>query len=394
MIPDYYEFYNSVKMISGKDSLASLTSELARIGVKKPMIVTDKGVMGAGLITHVEDQFAGSEAKIGAVYDDTPVDSSIDAVNKIAAIYREKGCDGILAVGGGSAIDTAKGVNIVISEKTDDLLKFSGNNRIRAKMHPFVVIPTTAGTGSEVTMAAVIANPKLNVKMQFTSPLILPDFTLVDPKMTQTMPPHITAATGMDAMTHVVESVMSLQRNPISDAFAFMGIELVRDNLLAAVTDGSNEDARYGMANAALIAGVAFSNAMVGVVHAVAHALGGVCHVPHGVANAIILPHGMRFNLPVCKETLAELLLPLAGPDVYGATAEKDRAEKSIETIVLLNRSLNEACGMPVTLKDAKVDKAKLEEVATVAMCDGAANFNPIEVEYKDALSILEAAYE
>lgn len=394
MIPDYYEYYNSVKMISGKGALSSLTMELARIGVKKPIIVTDKGVMGAGLIKHVEQQFEVSDAEIGAIYDDTPIDSSIEAVNEIANIYREKGCDGILAVGGGSAIDTAKGVNIVISENADDLLKFSGNNRVRAKMKPFVVIPTTAGTGSEVTMAAVIANPALNVKMQFTSPLILPDFTLVDSKMTQTMPPHITAATGMDAMTHVVEASMSLQKNPISDSFACMAIELIRDNLLTAVKDGNNEEARYAMANAALIAGVAFSNAMVGVVHALAHALGGVCHVPHGVANALILPHGMRFNLPVCDEVLSELLLPLSGPDVYAATPAMERAEKSIEAIEDLNRSLNKACGLPITLKEAKVDKARLEEVAYKAICDGAANFNPIEIEYDDALSILKAAYE
>lgn len=393
MIPDYFEFYNSVKMIAGKGALASLTTELAQIGVRKPIIVTDKGVMGAGLINHVVQQFEASDAEIGAIYDDTPIDSSIEAVSEIARIYREKGCDGILAVGGGSAIDTAKGVNIVISENTDDLLKFSGNNRIRARMQPFVVIPTTAGTGSEVTMAAVIANPELNVKMQFTSPLILPDFTLVDPKMTQTMPPHITAATGMDAMTHVVECFMSLQRNPVSDAFAHMAIELIRDNLLTAVKDGKNEEARYAMANAAMIAGVAFSNAMVGVVHALAHALGGVCHLPHGVANAIMLPHGMRYNLSVCEDALAELLLPLAGPDVYAATPEGERAERSIETIVALNKSLNKACGMPTTLKEAKIEQARLEDVARVAISDGAANFNPIEIGYDDALAILKAAY-
>ena len=173
-----------------------------------------------------------------------------------------------------------------------------------------------------------------------------------------------------------------------------MAIELIRDHLLEAVKHGDNEDARYGMANAALVAGVAFSNAMVGVVHALAHALGGVCHVPHGVANAIMLPHGMRFNLPVCRDALSELLLPLAGPEIYAATPIDRRAEKSIEIIASLNRNLNRASNMPITLKEARVDRARLEDVAYTAISDGAANFNPIEIGYHDALSLLRAAYE
>lgn len=395
MVPSYYEFYNSVKIISGLEALDSLPSELLRLGVKQPIIITDKGVVNAGLIDIVKASFSnGDGAAIGAVYDDTPVDSSIHAVNEIATIYRDKGCDGIIAVGGGSAIDTAKGVNIVLSEDADDLLKFTGNNRVRATMKPFVVIPTTGGTGSEVTMAAVIANPDMNVKMQFVTPLMLPDFAVLDPRMTKTMPPHITAATGMDALTHVVEALMSLQRNPISDVFAFSAIEMIMANLPDAVREGENPESRLAMSNAALLAGVAFSNAMVGVVHAVAHALGGVCHVPHGMANSIILPFGMEYNLSKVGDALADMLLPLAGPEVYAKTSAKDRAMKSVEAIRALGRELNELCGLPLTLKEARVPEDKLEEVAWVAVNDGAANFNPIQIEYEDALAILRKAYQ
>ncbi|MDY6822387.1 MAG: iron-containing alcohol dehydrogenase [Thermodesulfobacteriota bacterium] len=395
MVPSYYEYYNSVKIISGLEALDSLPAELLRLGVRRPILITDKGVMNAGLIDIVKASFSnGDGAVIGAIYDDTPIDSSIHAVNEIAAIYRENGCDAIVAVGGGSAIDTAKGVNIVLSEDADDLLKFTGNNRVRATMKPFVVIPTTGGTGSEVTMAAVIANPDLNVKMQFVTPLMLPDFAVLDPRMTMTMPPHITAATGMDALTHVVESFMSLQCNPISNSFAFSAIELIMANLVKAVKEGDNMEYRLAMSNAALLAGVAFSNAMVGVVHSVAHALGGVCHVPHGMANSIILPHGMAYNLSMVEDVVAEMLLPLAGPEVYAKTPRKDRAMKSIETVKALARELNELCGLPLTLKEARVPEEKLEEVAWVAVNDGAANFNPVQIEYEDALEILRKAYQ
>jgi len=393
MIPKYFEYFNSVKVVAGKQALARLPEELLRLGVKKPILVTDKGVVNAGLVKVVEENVTGSGVSIGAVYDDTPVDSSIHAVNAIAAIYRETGCDSIIAVGGGSAIDTAKGVNIVLSENTDDLLKFTGNNRVRAVMKPFVVIPTTGGTGSEVTMAAVIANPDLGVKMQFTTPLMLPDFTILDPRMTKTMPPKITAATGMDAMTHAVETFMSIQRNPVSDAFAWSAIELLVENLPRAVTDGADEDVRLAVATAAMLAGVAFSNSMVGVVHAVAHALGGVCHLPHGIANAIILPFGMEFNLAKARDVLSDMLLVLAGPEVFAATPKKQRAEKSIAAVRDLIKTLNRTSGLPVCLEQAGVPKNKLEKVARIAVGDGAANFNPIEIEYEDALNILNRAY-
>lgn len=151
---------------------------------------------------------------------------------------------------------------------------------------------------------------------------------------------------------------------------------------------------RLAMSNAALLAGVAFSNAMVGVVHSVAHALGGVCHVPHGMANSIILPHGMAYNLSMVEDVVAEMLLPLAGPEVYAKTPRKDRAMKSIETVKALARELNELCGLPLTLKEARVPEEKLEEVAWVAVNDGAANFNPVQIEYEDALEILRKAYQ
>lgn len=399
VIPEYYEFFNSVKVISGYKALETIPFELGRLGAKRPIIITDKGVAQAGLIKHVVDSFGGTDTVIGAIYDETPQDSSNVVVNQIADIYRAQKCDSIIAVGGGSAIDTAKGVNIVITENSDDLLKFMGNYRLSKPMKPFVVIPTTAGTGSEVTMVAVIANPEKNVKMVFTSELLLPKFAILDPRMTVSMPPKITAATGMDAFTHAVEAFIGTQKNPISDAFAAAAMELIRNNIVTAVSDGGNKDVRLAMANAALLAGLAFSNSMVGIVHATAHATGGVCHVPHGIANSILLPYGLEFYIgksdksPKTKEYIEALLLHVAGPEIYVQTPPAERAAKSIATIRNITGELKKLCGLPVRLSEAGVTEDKLESIAKTALNDGALSMSPVEVSFEEALSVLKAAY-
>jgi len=396
VIPEYYEFFNSVKIISGYKALETIPFELGRLGAQRPIIITDKGVSQAGLIQQVVASFGGTDTVIGAVFDETPQDSSSVVVNHIAAIYRAQHCDSIIAVGGGSAIDTAKGVNIVITEDTDDLLKFEGNYRLNKPMKPLVVIPTTAGTGSEVTMVAVIANPEKNVKMSFTSDLLLPKLAVLDPRMTMSMPPKITAATGMDALTHAVEAYIGPQKNPISDAFASAAMELIRHNLIPAVTDGSNKDIRLAMANAAMLAGLAFSNSMVGVVHATAHATGGVCHVPHGIANSILLPYGLEFYLEKSSQVQAyieTLLLPLAGPDIYVQTPPGERAAKAVTTIRTMSNELKKLCGLPTRLSEAGVTEDQLDSIAEKAINDGAISFSPVEVSLEEARKILKAAF-
>ncbi len=395
-LPKYYEFFNSVKIVSGYKALESMSYELDLLGAKMPIIITDKGVTKAGLVENVVNSFGGTNIKIGAVYDDTPVDSSNVAVNEIASIYRQQGCDSIIAVGGGSVIDTAKGVNIVISEETDDLMKFTGNNRLTKPMKPFIVIPTTAGTGSEVTMAAVIANPSKNIKMQFTSPLILPKLAVLDPVMTVSMPPKITAATAMDALTHAVEAYIGPQKNPVSDAFAFSAIEMINENIESAVKNGSDKDIRLAMANAALLAGVAFANSMCGIVHALAHATGALCHVPHGIANAILLPHGLEFYIKKSPETekrIGKLLRLLATPEDYAKVPVGERSKSTVAAISSINGNLNKLCGIPLTLSQAGVTKDKLEAIAQATINDGTISFSPVEVSYQEALEVLQAAF-
>jgi alcohol dehydrogenase len=393
MIPAYYEYYNPVKILSGHKALENIPFELEGMGVSRPLIIADQGVVNAGLVKIVLRAFDGSGMSAAAIFDQTPPDSSNLVVNETARIYRENNCDSLIAVGGGSVLDTAKGVNIVITENTDDLMEFVGAERLKKKMRPFIAVPTTSGTGSEVTLVAVIANVEKACKMAFTSYMLFPDVAILDTRMTLTVPAKITAATGMDAMTHAVEAYSCLQKNPLSDAFAFAAIDLIRNNLITAVTEPSNQQARLAMANASLMAGSAFSNSMVGIVHGMGHACGGVSHVPHGMAMAILLPHGMEYNQEKVGDYYAELLLPLAGAEEYTHTLPEKRAARSIQIIRQYNLNLNKLTGMPVTLKDAGVKREDLPQIARTATGDGSLIFNPVEAEYNDILEILKSAY-
>lgn len=392
MIPKYYEFYCPVKILCGHKALPNLPYELSQLGARRPLIVTDQGVKGAGLLDKVTAVFAGSACEVGAIYDRTPVDSSVAVVNELTALYRDKGCDALVAVGGGSPIDTAKGVNILVSEGADDLMQFQGVDRLTRPPRPLVVVPTTSGTGSEATAAAVISDPARGVKMPFMDNRLYPQVAILDPVMTLTMPPKITAATGMDALTHAVEAYYCLGKNPVSDAFAVAAIELLIDQLVPCVQDGSDPEARLAVANAALLAGIAFSNSMVGVVHSLAHACGGVAHVPHGVANAILLPYGMEQNLDKVDGIIAELA-PILGASLGPDASEREWAEGAVAAVRELGERLHGLCGLPRRLGDAGVEEHQLEAIARAALNDGAMTYNPEAVTYEDALAVLRRAY-
>lgn len=390
MVPSYYEFHCSVKILCGRKALANLPHELSSLGAAKPLVITDKGVVAAGLLKRLLRAFKDAGTTTGPIFDETPVDSGVSVVNRIAGIYRAEGCDAIVALGGGSVMDTAKGVNIVISEGSEDLAAFQGVDRLSATMKPLIAIPTTAGTGSEVTSAAVIFDDvDSKEKIALVSARLMPHVAIVDPALMETMPPRVTAATGMDALTHAVEAATGVQKNPMSDAFASAAIRMVAAQLVPAVEDGGNGDARLAMANAALLAGIAFSNSMVGVVHALAHATGAICHVPHGVANGILLPHGMRYNLEARRDAYAEIA-DMAG--ISGNTT-KARADGAVAWVEGLQSKLNRLCEFPTRLRDVGVAEADLEKIANVAQNDGSITYNPTEADAADLLGILRGAW-
>lgn len=390
-LPGYYEFVCPVKILSGNQALSNLPYEIELLGASQALVITDKGVVGAGLLDRVQAVFEGSDCAMAAVFDETPVDSSDQVVAQVAQLFRDAGCDCLVAVGGGSCMDTAKGANIMLTEETDDLLAFQGSERTTKPTKPFIAIPTTAGTGSEVTSAAVIANVSKCLKMSFVSVRLYPDVAILDPKMTLTVPPKLTAATGMDALTHAVEAYYCLQKNPVSDAYAMAAIRLIMDNLVPCVENGDNADARLAMANAALLAGISFSNSMVGMVHSLAHGAGAVAHVPHGVANSIFLPWGVEHNIDKRADFIAELA-PTMGI-IPSSSDAKEQARAVVSTLRNLTARLNALCGLPLTLRDAGVSEDKLERIAKTAINDGSLAMNPEEVSYDEALEIIRKAF-
>jgi len=390
-LPSYYEFYNPVKINAGKEALETIPYELKMLNAERALIITDKGIVAAGLLNVLKQSFKDSELVIAAVFDDTPPDSSVKTVNQIAEIFNVNNCNSLIALGGGSVIDTAKAVNILISENDTDLSKYMGADRLKSPQKPLVVVPTTSGTGSELTSVAVISDTEKNVKMPFTSGLLLPKVAVLDPRMTLGLPPKITAAVGMDAMTHAVESFSCLQKNPFSDAYAVAAIRLIRDNLITVVKESKNVDARFAMANASAMAGAAFSNSMVGAVHAIGHACGAVAHVHHGNVMAILLPWVMRFNSDKVGHLYAGLL-PFLDKDFNPEHSTEQKAEKVIDIIVQLNADLNQLTGMPDNLSSLGVEKEQLPEIADKAMNDGAMIPNPKELSRNDVLDILNKA--
>lgn len=390
----YFEFQNAVKLLCGEGSLERIPSELSHLGAgKSPLLLSDAVLAKIGVLAQVQQAMRDEGCPADDVFTDIPVDSSLATVNAIAALYRSRQCDSIVAVGGGSVIDTAKGVRLVLSQDTDDILSLSGVESLTRGRHiPFVVVPTTAGTGSECTGVAVIRNDASGVKMEFLSPFVEPDVAVIDPRMTLGLPPQATASTGMDALCHAIEACTCLQSNPLSHAYGTAAIRLIAPNIVEATRNGRNKQARFAMALASTMAGIAFSNSMVGAVHAIGHALGGVCHVPHAIAMAILLPHVMRYNLSHCAEGYAELLPCLIGMDAAFATPVGERAVAAIEAVEGLNRQLHEASGLPLRLRDAGVGPESFSRVAQVAIDDGSLIVNPRAADEGRIAAILQQA--
>lgn len=402
MLPDYYEFCCRVKIVAGHDALEKIPLLLAEMGSKKPLIITDQGVAAAGLVDIVVNALRDG-VTIGGIADNVPPDSDLKVVNQLAGLYRDNACDAIIAVGGGSVMDTAKGVNIVVSENATDLMAFSGAGALKRRLKPLVAVPTTAGTGSEVTLVAVIKDHEKHLKMLFTSYFLLPSVSILDSRMTMTMPPFITAMTGMDALSHAVEGYYCLQKNPLSDAHSLAAVNMIHKYLPAVTKNPADKEGRLAMAVGACLAGISFSNSMVGIVHNLGHATGAVCGVPHGICMAILLPYGLEYNMHKCGDMIAELLLPMAGEEVYLKTSRAERAEKVVSMIRKMNQELNAITGgrHPRCLQEVKdrdgrpvVPRNILPEIARAALLDGATIYNPEDQDYDDNLLVLEAAWE
>lgn len=394
MNPPYFEYQNAVKLLCGQNALDRIPDELRHLGSSRPLLLSDAVLTKIGVTSQVSDVMAAEGCPPAETFTDIPVDSSLEVVNRIAKLYREAGCDSLVAVGGGSVIDTAKGTRLVLSQDGDDILSLSGvENLTRGKHVPFIVVPTTAGTGSECTGVAVIRNDAQGVKMEFLSPFVEPDVAVLDARMTLRLPARATASTGMDALVHAIEACTCLQGNPLSTAHGTAAIRLIAENLPIATRKGSDTEARLCMAIAATMAGIAFSNSMVGAVHAIGHALGGICHVPHAEAMTILLPHVMRCNLSHAAEGYADLLPYMIGWEQAAAIPAPERAEAMITAVEKLIATLHECTGLPTRLRDVGVEESAFSRIAEGAVNDGALIVNPRMLSEEQVIEILKQAY-
>lgn len=374
----YFEFYNPVKICAGADALGNLLYEAHTLGMQKPLLLTDETLTKLGVVKKFREITGLTDC---VVFDRVPADSSVHTVNEIAKLFREKGCVGIIALGGGSVLDTAKGVKLLLSQRKDDILGLMGcENLPRGEYVPYIAVPTTAGTGSECTPVAVIRHPERDVKLEYISPWMMPDVAVLDARMTRSLPPRVTAATGLDALCHAIEAHTCDMKNPMSDAYAMAALDILTKKLPEVVKNGAS-DARIDVAVAACMAGAAFGNSMVGAVHAIGHALGGVCHIAHGEAMAILLPYVMEHNRTQLGEIYDDLLAFFPG---------EDDPVKAVRNFI---REIGAASGLPLRLKDTgRFDRIKIEEIAEKALNDGAMIVNPAHLSKEDAARLLLAA--
>lgn len=388
----YFEFDTKAKIMSGENALSKVNYELYIRNKKHPFIMSDAGLDGLGVTDKAIKLMKLEEYE---KFVDIPVDSSTETVNIATKKFKDSGCDCVIAVGGGSVIDTAKGVVLSIISGKDDIREIEGaESLVKNNNVLFIAVPTTSGTGSEMTSVAVIKDAEKGVKLEYISTFILPDISVLDPEMTMSLPARITASTAIDALTHSIEAYTCLQKNPISDAYAICGIKLIAENLLPLIDDLKNKDLRTKIANGALVSGSAFSNSMVGAVHSIGHALGAVCHVAHGDAMGILLPTVMELNFEKCMREYAELLYFVSPESVQQKQSTEQRATLFINAIKGLLSTLHQKTGLAITLSQTgKVEKSQFDEIAQKAMADGSALVNPVALSEEKIKAILEKSF-
>ncbi|ETI66732.1 iron-containing alcohol dehydrogenase [Neobacillus vireti LMG 21834] len=325
------------ELLVGENSLKELPKLIKRNNIETVLIVTDQGIVSVGLM----DNFLNDLRAEGIdyfIYDKTVPNPTIDNIEDAFRMYMAYNCNGIVAFGGGSPMDCAKGVGARAARPNKSIPQMKGVLKVLKKMPPLFAIPTTAGTGSEATLAAVVSNRETHEKYAIMDTSLIPHYAVLDPSLIVKLPPHITAATGIDALTHAVEAYIGKSNTKETTKYSLDAVKLIFENLYESYTNGSNIQARTNMQKAAYLAGMAFTRAYVGYVHAIAHTLGGFYSVPHGLANAIILPYVLEYYGESVHKPLAELAELVGIGDSTDTTEQK--AVKFIEAIKMLNDSM------------------------------------------------------
>lgn len=370
----------------GRGCRSELINEINSRGFKKVLLVTDRNLIECGIAQKITDMF--KKAKISySTYSDIKPNPTIQNVKDGIRAYKKNSCDSIVAVGGGSVIDTAKGLSIVLTNpERRDVVSLSGVSNTKNKGIPLIALPTTHGTAAEVTINYVITNEEKQVKMVCVDPHDIPLVAIVDSELMETLPAHTAAATGLDALTHAVEGYITKAHNTMSDMFHMRAIELIFENLTRAVNE-KDPQAIENMALAQYIAGMGFSNVGLGIVHSMAHQLGAVYDTPHGIANAILLPTVMRFNGEVCADRFREILCHIGRPD-----ARHLNDQDVINTFVWMIEELSKSVGVTQRVRDTGCREEDLDMLAEKAMQDPCKPGNPREVSKEDFINLFRAA--
>jgi 4-hydroxybutyrate dehydrogenase len=378
--PALFTFPN--RILFGTGAADSLPAELERLGVSRPLFVTDPGLLATGLVDRVVAPF-GQRAAVHSEIHANPME---DDVLSGLAVFREAGCDGVVGLGGGSPIDAAKAIRLMATHPgslADYDLTRGGIDAISPRMPPMVAIPTTAGTGSEAGRGALIQLPETGRKTIVLSPYLLPSIAICDPELTLQLPAALTAATGMDALTHCVESFLSTTVHPICDGIAVEGLRSIFQGLETAVYDGSNIEARTSMMMGALLGGISFHKGL-GVIHSLSHALGAEGRVHHGTLNAILLPHALRFNRGTASPRIAELARRMG----LGRSGDAEGHLITLTELLLIRLPLPRHLGELDGLR-----RDRIPHYARLAMLDHCHRTNPRPCTHGDMENLLERAW-
>ncbi|MBI9091220.1 MAG: iron-containing alcohol dehydrogenase [Desulfobacterium sp.] len=356
-----------------------------QFSASKVLLVTDKGVIAAGWLADVQQSLEEAGVPYHVFSNVTPNPRATEVMEG-TDVYRREGCNVIVAIGGGSPMDCAKGIGIVSSNNMN-ILRFEGVDKIQMPVPPLILIPTTAGTSADVSQFCIISNRDELVKIAIISKAIVPDVALIDPETTTTMDPYLTACTGIDALVHAIEAFVSTASGPLTDMHAIEGIKLVRQNLPALLKDPGNARLRESIMLGSMKAGLAFSNAILGAVHSMAHSLGGFLDLPHGECNAILLDHVINYNFDAAPDRF-KIIAQAMGLDIRGLSNKEVRA-RLIDCVSALKSEV----GITKTLGQRKVASSDIPQLAQKAVKDACLLTNPrkatkedLEVIYGEAM--------
>lgn len=369
----------------GAGARKELSGEIRRRGFKKAFVVVDKDLVKFGVADMVTAELKGVSYE---TFTDFKANPTVKNVKAGVEAFNLSGADFIIAIGGGSSIDTAKGIGIVANNpEFADVVSLEGTAATASKCVPIIALPTTAGTAAEVTINYVIIDETTGRKMVCVDPNDIPVLSIIDAELMATMPKGLTAATGMDALTHAIEGYITKGAWELSDMFEIKAIELIAKHLPAATADGNDMTAREGMALAQYVAGMAFSNVGLGCVHSMAHPLGARFDIPHGVANALLLPTVMQFNLPAAIDKYGDIAKAM-GVDISSMTREQS-AEAAVKAVKDLSVSL----GIPQTLREIDIPEEALPQLAKDAFEDVCTGGNPRKITVQDILELYKKVY-